>query len=208
MAYLEGFVLIYEYEEKLLKEGYKLICGVDEVGRGPLAGPVVAAAVILKPGVRIDVTDSKKLTKKRRRKLVPIIKENSIAISISFIDNKEIDKINILEASKKAMLEAIKGLKVKPDYVLSDAIKLEDYLEVPTKAIIKGDLKVASIASASIIAKEARDDYMETMDLKYPKYGFKKHMGYPTKLHLEKIKEYGICEIHRKTFKPIKDMIK
>ncbi|NMA04847.1 MAG: ribonuclease HII [Acholeplasmataceae bacterium] len=200
--------MIYEYEEKLLKEGYKLICGVDEVGRGPLAGPVVAAAVILKPGVRIDVTDSKKLTKKRRRKLVPIIKENSIAISISFIDNKEIDKINILEASKKAMLEAIKGLKVKPDYVLSDAIKLEDYLEVPTKAIIKGDLKVASIASASIIAKEARDDYMETMDLKYPKYGFKKHMGYPTKLHLEKIKEYGICEIHRKTFKPIKDMIK
>lgn len=208
MAYLEGFVLIYEYEEKLLKEGYKLICGVDEVGRGPLAGPVVAAAVILKPGVRIDVTDSKKLTKKRRRNLVPIIKEHSIAISISFIDNKEIDKINILEASKKAMLEAIKGLKVKPDYVLSDAIKLEDYLEIPTKAIIKGDLKVASIASASIIAKEARDDYMETMDLKYPKYGFKKHMGYPTKLHLEKIKEYGICEIHRKTFKPIKDMIK
>lgn len=200
--------MIYEYEEKLLKEGYKLICGVDEVGRGPLAGPVVAAAVILKPGVRIDVTDSKKLTKKRRRNLVPIIKEHSIAISISFIDNKEIDKINILEASKKAMLEAIKGLKVKPDYVLSDAIKLEDYLEIPTKAIIKGDLKVASIASASIIAKEARDDYMETMDLKYPKYGFKKHMGYPTKLHLEKIKEYGICEIHRKTFKPIKDMIK
>ncbi len=208
MAYLEGFVLIYEYEEKLLKEGYKLICGVDEAGRGPLAGPVVAAAVILKPGVRIDVTDSKKLTKTRRRKLVPIIKENSIAISISFIDNKEIDKINILEASKKAMLEAIKGLKIKPDYVLSDAIKLEDYLEVPTKAVIKGDLKVASIASASIIAKEARDDYMEAMDLKYPKYGFKKHMGYPTKFHLEKIKEHGICEIHRKTFKPIKDMIK
>ncbi len=200
--------MIYEYEEKLLKEGYKLICGVDEAGRGPLAGPVVAAAVILKPGVRIDVTDSKKLTKTRRRKLVPIIKENSIAISISFIDNKEIDKINILEASKKAMLEAIKGLKIKPDYVLSDAIKLEDYLEVPTKAVIKGDLKVASIASASIIAKEARDDYMEAMDLKYPKYGFKKHMGYPTKFHLEKIKEHGICEIHRKTFKPIKDMIK
>lgn len=200
--------MIYEHEERLLKEGHKLICGVDEAGRGPLAGPVVAAAVILKPNVKIDVTDSKKLTKKKRRKLVPLIIDNSIAVAISFIDNQEIDKINILEASKKAMLEAIKGLKVKPDYVLSDAIKLEDELSIPTEAIIKGDLKVASIASASIIAKEARDDYMETIDLKYPMYGFKKHMGYPTKIHIEMIKKYGICEIHRKTFKPIKEMIK
>lgn len=208
MACLEGYVLIYEHEERLLKEGHKLICGVDEAGRGPLAGPVVAAAVILKPNVKIDVTDSKKLTKKKRRKLVPLIIDNSIAVAISFIDNQEIDKINILEASKKAMLEAIKGLKVKPDYVLSDAIKLEDELSIPTEAIIKGDLKVASIASASIIAKEARDDYMEAVDLKYPMYGFKKHMGYPTKIHIEMIKKYGICEIHRKTFKPIKEMIK
>ncbi len=200
--------MIYEHEERLLKEGYKLICGVDEVGRGPLAGPVVAAAVILKPNVKIDVTDSKKLTKKKRRKLVPVIIDNSIAVAISFIDHQEIDKINISKASKKAMLEAIKGLKVKPDYVLSDAIKLEDELSIPTEAIIKGDLKVASIASASIIAKEARDDYMEAIDLKYPMYGFKKHMGYPTKFHIEMIKKYGICEIHRKTFKPIKEMIK
>lgn len=200
--------MIYEHEERLLKEGYKLICGVDEAGRGPLAGPVVAAAVILKPNVKIDVTDSKKLTKKKRRKLVPLIIDNSIAVAISFIDNQEIDKINILEASKKAMLEAIKGLKVIPDYVLSDAIKLEDELSIPTEAIIKGDLKVASIASASIIAKEARDDYMEAVDLKYPMYGFKKHMGYPTKIHIEMIRKYGICEIHRKTFKPIKEMIK
>ncbi|MGI6360134.1 MAG: ribonuclease HII [Acholeplasmatales bacterium] len=199
--------MIYEYEERLLKEGYKLICGVDEAGRGPLAGPVVAAAVILKPNVRIEVNDSKKLTKKKRRKLVPLIIENSIAVSIAFIDNEEIDEINILEASKKAMLEAINGLKVKPDYVLSDAIKLEDELSISTKAIIKGDLKVASIAAASIIAKEARDDYMEAMDLKYPMYGFKTHMGYPTKFHIEMIKKYGICEIHRKTFKPIKEMI-
>lgn len=208
MVYLEGFVLIYEHEERLLKEGYSFICGVDEAGRGPLAGPVVAAAVILKPNVRIAVTDSKKLTKKKRKELVPLIIDNSIAVSISFIDNKEIDRINILEASKKAMLEAIKGLEVKPDYVLSDAINLEDDLPISGKAIIKGDLKVASIAAASIIAKEARDDYMEAMDLKYPHYGFKKHMGYPTKFHINQIEKYGICEIHRKTFKPIKDMIK
>ncbi len=200
--------MIYEHEKKLLKEGYKLICGVDEAGRGPLAGPVVAAAVILKPNVRLDVFDSKKLSKKKRRELVPLIKKHSIAVSISFVSNKEIDKINILEASKKAMLEAIKGLEVKPDYVLSDAIKLKDDLSISTEAIIKGDLKVAQIAAASIIAKEARDDYMETMDLKYPLYGFKKHMGYPTKFHVEQIKKYGICEIHRKTFKPIKDMFK
>ena len=208
MVYLEGFVLIYEHEERLLKEGYSFICGVDEAGRGPLAGPVVAAAVILKPNVRIAVTDSKKLTKKKRKELVPLIIDNSIAVSISFIDNKEIDRINILEASKKAMFEAIKGLEVKPDYVLSDAINLEDDLPISGKAIIKGDLKVASIAAASIIAKEARDDYMEAMDLKYPHYGFKKHMGYPTKFHINQIEKYGICEIHRKTFKPIKDMIK
>ena len=208
MVYLEGFVLIYEHEERLLKEGYSFICGVDEAGRGPLAGPVVAAAVILKPNVRIAVTDSKKLTKKKRKELVPLIIDNSIAVSISFIDNKEIDRINILEASKKAMLEAIKGLEVKPDYVLSDAINLEDDLPISGKAIIKGDLKVASIAAASIIAKEARDDYMEAMDLKYPHYGFKKHMGYPTKFHINQIEKYGICEIHRKTFEPIKDMIK
>lgn len=200
--------MIYEHEERLLKEGYSFICGVDEAGRGPLAGPVVAAAVILKPNVRIAVTDSKKLTKKKRKELVPLIIDNSIAVSISFIDNKEIDRINILEASKKAMLEAIKGLEVKPDYVLSDAINLEDDLPISGKAIIKGDLKVASIAAASIIAKEARDDYMEAMDLKYPHYGFKKHMGYPTKFHINQIEKYGICEIHRKTFKPIKDMIK
>ncbi len=200
--------MIYEHEERLLKEGYSFICGVDEAGRGPLAGPVVAAAVILKPNLRIAVTDSKKLTKKKRKELVPLIIDNSIAVSISFIDNKEIDRINILEASKKAMLEAIKGLEVKPDYVLSDAINLEDDLPISGKAIIKGDLKVASIAAASIIAKEARDDYMEAMDLKYPHYGFKKHMGYPTKFHINQIEKYGICEIHRKTFKPIKDMIK
>ncbi|MGI6359608.1 MAG: ribonuclease HII [Acholeplasmatales bacterium] len=200
--------MIYEHEERLLKEGYSFICGVDEAGRGSLAGPVVAAAVILKPNVRIAVTDSKKLTKKKRKELVPLIIDNSIAVSISFIDNKEIDRINILEASKKAMLEAIKGLEVKPDYVLSDAINLEDDLPISGKAIIKGDLKVASIAAASIIAKEARDDYMEAMDLKYPHYGFKKHMGYPTKFHINQIEKYGICEIHRKTFKPIKDMIK
>lgn len=202
-----GFVLIYKYEKALLKEGYLNICGVDEVGRGPLAGPVVAAAVILKPNSSLLLTDSKKLTKKQRQTLVPQIKEQSLAISIAFVDHEIIDEINILNASKQAMLEAINTLALTPDYVLIDALDLKEGLSIPSLSIIKGDMKSASIAAASIIAKEARDAYMLKMDELFPVYGFKNHMGYPTKAHIEQIKVHGICPIHRKTFKPIKTMI-
>lgn len=202
-----GSVLIYKYEKALLEEGYLNICGVDEVGRGPLAGPVVAAAVILKPNSSLLLTDSKKLTKKQRQTLVPQIKEQSLAISIAFVDHEIIDEINILNASKQAMLEAINTLALTPDYVLIDALDLEESLSMPSLSIIKGDMKSASIAAASIIAKEARDAYMLKMDELFPVYGFKNHMGYPTKAHIEQIKVHGICPIHRKTFKPIKTMI-
>jgi len=202
-----GSVLIYKYEKALLEEGYLNICGVDEVGRGPLAGPVVAAAVILKPNSHLLLTDSKKLTKKQRQTLVPQIKEQSLAISIAFVDHEIIDEINILNASKQAMLEAINTLALTPDYVLIDALDLKEGLSMPSLSIIKGDMKSASIAAASIIAKEARDAYMLKMDELFPVYGFKNHMGYPTKTHIEKIKSHGICPIHRKTFKPIKTWI-
>ncbi|MFA5720372.1 MAG: ribonuclease HII [Acholeplasmataceae bacterium] len=199
--------MIYKYEKALLEEGYLNICGVDEVGRGPLAGPVVAAAVILKPNSHLLLTDSKKLTKKQRQTLVPQIKEQSLAISIAFVDHEIIDEINILNASKQAMLEAINTLALTPDYVLIDALDLKEGLSMPSLSIIKGDMKSASIAAASIIAKEARDAYMLKMDELFPVYGFKNHMGYPTKTHIEKIKSHGICPIHRKTFKPIKTWI-
>lgn len=207
MAHLEDFALMYAYEQRLLDAGFRYIAGVDEVGRGPLAGPVVACAVILKPGVFIAVDDSKKLTKAKRKKLIPIIKENSLSISISFVSHDEIDRINILRASREAMIKAIQTLKVKPDYILVDGMDLKELTEIPSLGIIKGDQLSMSIAAASIIAKETRDDYMELMDTYYPMYGFKNHMGYPTKEHIEAIKKYGICNIHRKTFNPIKKMI-
>lgn len=207
MAYLEDFALMYAYEQRLLDAGFRYIAGVDEVGRGPLAGPVVACAVILKPGVSLLVDDSKKLTKAKRKKLIPIIKENSLSISISFVSHDEIDRINILRASREAMIKAIQTLKISPDYILVDGMDLKEFIEIPSLGIIKGDQLSMSIAAASIIAKETRDDYMELMDAYYPMYGFKNHMGYPTKEHIEAIKKYGICNIHRKTFNPIKKMI-
>ncbi len=194
------------YEKKLYKEGYELICGTDEAGRGPLAGPVVAAAVILPKNMIIDgVNDSKQLTEKKREELFDVIYEKALAVGVAFVDNKKIDEINILEASRLAMMEAIKKLKIKPDYVISDAMKMN--IDVPVKPIIKGDALSISIAAASIIAKVTRDRFMDEMDLKYPNYGFKRHKGYPTKDHIEAIKKYGITEIHRITFKPIKTML-
>ena len=194
------------YEKELYKEGYELICGTDEAGRGPLAGPVVAAAVILPKNMIIEgVNDSKQLTEKKREELFDIINEKALAVGISFIDNKKIDEINILEASRLAMMEAIKKLKIKPDYVLSDAMKMN--IDIPVKPIIKGDALSINIAAASIIAKVSRDRFMDEMDLKYPNYGFKRHKGYPTKDHIEAIKKYGITDIHRLTFKPIKTML-
>ena len=194
------------YEKELYEEGIEYIAGTDEAGRGPLAGPVVAAAVILPKGLIITgVNDSKQLTEKKREELFDLINEKALAVGVCFIDNNKIDEINILEASRLAMMEAIKKLKIRPEYVLSDAMPMN--IDIPVKPIIKGDALSESIAAASIIAKVSRDRFMDEMDLKYPNYGFKKHKGYPTKDHIEAIKKYGITPIHRKTFKPIKTML-
>lgn len=197
----------YQYENDLYQKGKEYIAGVDEVGRGPLAGPVVAAAVIMPKDCYIEgVTDSKKLSAKKRALLKQKIESNALAIGIAFIDEKIIDEVNIYQASKLAMIDAISKLKIKPDVVLVDAMPLE--LEMPSISIIKGDEKSFMIGCASIIAKETRDDFMVELDKKYPEYEFAKHKGYPTKAHIEAVKKYGILEIHRKTYRPISDMIK
>ena len=194
---------LYKYEEELYDAGYELICGVDEAGRGPLAGPVVVAACILPPFLRIEgVNDSKKLSEKKREELYKIIIKNALAYNIVFINEKTIDAINIYEATKKGMLEAIEGLKVQPDYVLIDAMPLNE-LKLNNKSVIHGDALSASIAAASILAKVSRDHYMEKMDIKYPNYGFKHHKGYGTKMHMEALEKYGPCKIHRKSFEPV-----
>ncbi len=198
---------MYSYENELLKKNLKLICGVDEVGRGPLAGPVVAAAVILNPADIIEgLDDSKKLTQKKRSMLYSEIEKRAIASSYAFVSEKEIDQINIYQASKKAMMEAIGKLPVKPDFVLTDAMPLNE-LDIPYLSIIKGDTLSASIAAASIIAKEVRDAFMTKMDEVYPGYLFAKHKGYPTKEHLEALRKFGVSEIHRKTYKPVKEIL-
>ena len=196
----------YLFETKLYENGFELIAGVDEVGRGPLIGPVVSAAVIMPKNCYIEgVTDSKKLSAKKRKLLKEEITKKALAIGISFVDASTIDQINIYEASKLAMKDALSKLKIKPEFVLIDAMPLE--LDVPTYSIIKGDLKSYMMGCASIIAKEARDDYMKELAITYPMYGFEKNMGYPTKEHLEAIKKYGITALHRKSYKPIADAI-
>ncbi|MFK5884137.1 MAG: ribonuclease HII [Candidatus Izemoplasma sp.] len=198
---------MYKFENNLLKNGYFYVAGTDEVGRGPLAGPVVAAAVILDPKIKIEgLDDSKKLTEKKRELLSVKIKSMAISYCIKYIYPKEIDKINIYQASKKAMIEAINGLSVKPDFVLSDAMPLDD-LGIPFESIIKGDTLSASIAAASIIAKVERDNYMVELSIKYPRYGFDKHKGYPTKQHKKALEEFGVLDIHRTTYKPVMDII-
>lgn len=197
-------VNLYQYEEQLEDLGIKYIAGVDEVGRGPLAGPVVVAAVILPLNLRIKgINDSKKLSLKKRNELYKIILNEALAVNVSFIDERVIDEINIYEATKKGMLEAISGLKIKPDHVLIDAMPLRE-LAIAHTSIIHGDALSASIGAASIIAKVTRDEYMDKMDIKYPNYGFKHHKGYCTKEHLEALEKYGPCEIHRKSFAPVK----
>ncbi len=194
------------YEKKLYKEGYSLIAGTDEVGRGPLVGPVVASAVILPINYQLDgLDDSKKLTEKQRDKFYDILMNDAISIGIGIVDNKVIDEINILEASRKAMNIAIDNLKVKPDYILTDAMKLDR--DIPVLPIIHGDALSLSIAAASVIAKVTRDRIMVELDKKYPEYEFKKHKGYPTKKHLELIKKYGIIDEYRKTYRPVKDVL-
>ncbi|HOI84875.1 MAG TPA: ribonuclease HII [Acholeplasmataceae bacterium] len=197
---------MYRYEKELYDQGYTLIAGVDEAGRGPLAGPVVAAAVILKRGETFTyVNDSKQLTEKERDLALLEIKEKSLAIGIGISSVEEIDLINIYRASREAMLSAIKQLKIKPDYILTDAMPME--IDIPMQAIIKGDAKSVSIAAASIVAKTTRDAYMTEMDKLFPQYGFKKHKGYPTKEHLEALKTYGPTPIHRKTYQPVKELL-
>lgn len=194
-----------KYEEKYSNLDY--ICGVDEVGRGPLVGPVVACAVILPKNYYIEgLTDSKKLSKKKRESFFEIINKDALAIGIGVIDNQKIDEINILEASRLAMKIAVNNLKIKPDVILTDAMKLD--MGIDEEDIIKGDLKSITISAASIIAKVTRDKMMEELHEKYPMYNFIKNNGYPTKEHVEAIKKYGIIEEHRKTFSPIKDIVK
>ena len=198
---------MYSYENELFKKGHLYIAGCDEVGRGPLAGPVVAAAVILDPEVLIlGLNDSKKLSERKRIALDIEIREKALAYKIVYIYPKEIDKINIYEASKKAMIIAINELSILPSFVLSDAMPLRE-LEIPFESIIKGDSKSATIAAASIIAKVERDNYMIEIAKKYPEYGFEKHKGYPTKQHIEALNTYGVLDVHRKTYKPVYDKL-
>ncbi|WP_022952396.1 ribonuclease HII [Leucothrix mucor] len=186
----------------------QLIAGVDEVGRGPLAGPVVAAAVILDPNQPIEgLTDSKKLTEKRREALAIEIREKSLAWSLGRAEVAEIDEINILWASMLAMKRAVEGLSVEPEFVKIDGNRCPD-LPYPMEAIVKGDLTEAEISAASIIAKVARDHEMEDMDIKYPGYGFAKHKGYPTKQHREALIKQGASPIHRLSFKPVQNIIR
>ena len=189
-----------EYEKNLYSKGYEYICGIDEAGRGPLCGPVVAAAVIIKKGDKIEgVNDSKKLSEKKREELFEIIKERAVAYSVGIVDEKTIDEINILEATRLAMKKAVEGLSQKPDYALVDAEKKVP-IDVPYAPIIKGDALSESIAAASIIAKVTRDRMVIELDKKYPEYNFAKNKGYGTKEHTEAIKKYGLCEAHRRSF--------
>lgn len=197
---------LYEYERELIKKGIKLIAGVDEVGRGPLVGPVVTAAVILPVNYKLEgLTDSKKLTPKKRDKFYDIIMNDAISVSIGMKDNNVIDEVNIYEATKLAMMDAINGLSVKPEHVLIDAMPLD--LDIPHTSIIKGDAKSLSIAAASVIAKVTRDRMMDELDIKYPMYNYKKNKGYPTKEHIEAINKYGIIDGYRKTYGPVRDYI-
>lgn len=194
---------LYKYEDELYDSGAKLIAGCDEAGRGPLAGPVVVASVILNQFDRIPgLFDSKQLSEKKREELYKQIIRRAISYKIVFISIKDIDTLNIYQATKKGMLEAINGLDVKPDNVLIDAMPLNE-LEIPHQSIIHGDALSASIGAASILAKVARDHYMEKMDMKYPLYGFAKNKGYGTKAHIEAIYKYGPSKIHRKTYEPV-----
>lgn len=198
---------LLKYEKELYKKGYNLIAGTDEAGRGPLVGPVVAAAVILPKDYKLEgLNDSKKLTEKKRNEFYEIIKRDAISVGVSIISEKIIDEINILEASRLAMNNALDNLEVKPDYILSDAMKLDRDVEV--LPIIKGDAKSLTIAAASVIAKVTRDRLLVELGGKYPEYEFEKHKGYPTKRHIELVKQYGVLDEYRKTFKPICEIIR
>ena len=198
---IERLNILKNIENNWHKKGKKLVCGIDEAGRGPLAGPVVVAAVIMPEDSFIEgVNDSKKVSEKKREKLYDEITENAIAWSVGIIDQNEIDEINILNATKKGLTTALTGLKKKPDIILVDALTKIDTLGIPYESIIKGDAKSYSIAAASIIAKVTRDRIMRQWDEIYPQYGFINHKGYGTKAHIDAIKQYGLCPLHRKSF--------
>ena len=191
---------MWRIENSWFEKGIRVICGVDEAGRGPLAGPVCAAAVILPPNMEIPgLNDSKKLSDKKRRELYPIIKEQAIAYGIAFVDHQKIDEINILQATYMAMGQAIAQLSVKPELALIDGNRAADF-GVPTETVVHGDSLSASIAAASVLAKVSRDDYMLEMAKEYPQYGFEIHKGYGTKAHYAAITEHGTSPIHRMSF--------
>ena len=191
---------MWQFEEELFAQGYQVVCGVDEAGRGPLAGPVCAAAVILPPHLEIPgLDDSKKLSDKRRRELFPVIKEQAIAYGIGLASHEEIDEINILQATFLAMERAIAQLQIKPEYALIDGNRAKDF-GLPVKTVVKGDSLSANIAAASVLAKVTRDMLMEEAAVEYPGYGFEIHKGYGTRAHYDALREKGPSSIHRMTF--------
>lgn len=191
---------LWLYEKEAFADGFQLVCGVDEAGRGPLAGPVCAAAVILPPELVIPgLNDSKKLTDKKRRELCSVITAEAVSYGIAFASEQEIDEINILQATFLAMRRAVEALPVSADYALVDGNRIQG-LDIPAECVIGGDGKVLSIAAASILAKVTRDREMRALAERYPEYGFEKHKGYGTKAHYQAIAEHGICPIHRRTF--------
>lgn len=195
-----------KYEQQAYDLGYKLIVGLDEAGRGPMAGPLVVAGVIFPQGFYDErINDSKQLSEKRREELYDLIIENALAFDIEIIDEKAVDELNVYQASKQGMMKAIHNMSIKPDYALSDAMPLGDFID--HLSIIKGDAKSLSIGAASILAKVTRDRIMVEYDQKFPQYGFKKHKGYPTKQHKAALKKYGASPIHRRSFKPVQEVL-
>ncbi len=200
MSAREPVLLTMEQEERIRAQGYSAVCGVDEAGRGPLAGPVVAAAVILAPGTQLPgVNDSKKLSEKKREQLFDYVRENALAYGIGEASEAEIDEINILNATFLAMRRAIENMDAAADFALIDGNRVQG-LDIPAECVIGGDAKVLSIAAASILAKVTRDRKMRQLAEEYPQYGFEKHKGYGTKAHYAAIEQYGVCPIHRRSF--------
>lgn len=192
---------LWNFEHAAMEEGFSLICGVDEAGRGPLAGPVCAAAVILPPDLELEgLNDSKKLSEKRREALYPLICEQALAYGIAFASEQEIDELNILQATFLAMRRAVGQLGQKPDLALVDGNREPDFGDIPVRTIIKGDSRSANIAAASILAKVTRDRFMLEQDAVYPQYGFAVHKGYGTQKHYAALREFGPCPIHRRSF--------
>ena len=192
--------MTWEFEEKAWQNGYSAVCGVDEAGRGPLAGPVCAAAVILPAGIVIEgLNDSKKLSEKKREALFDVITENAVSWSVSLVDEKTIDEINILQATYRAMRQAVEGLPHPADFAYIDGNRMEG-LDLPYECVVSGDARIPSIAAASIVAKVTRDRLMCDFAVRYPVYGFERHKGYGSRAHHEALLQYGPCPIHRRTF--------